>query len=303
VNSREFLTGLHAAISPRSYLQIGVGYGHDLTAAGTRTIAVAPVPRVTAEVSSDVQLVSATSNDFFAGPDALAWFDTGTVDLTFINGLHVLEYALRDFMNAERVSSPGGVIVLNDMLPRMTEEASRDRSAGVWAGDVYKVAAVLETYRPDLIVIRLNTAPTGLAIVVGLDPTNEVLSEKYEQILTDFVTPDPQDVPRVILHRSSAANPAQVLASTSWADLVAARNAGEAAPASLSSLLELRGTAGFVPDPLWDSTKPATKVAKKKSGAKPGGGGKGKGKTTAKKKAAQKMTVKRALRGIKRRLS
>jgi hypothetical protein len=248
VNRLETLTALHRTVNPRSYLQIGVGDGRDLAAATCRTIGVDPALQAGVEASGDVQLLEMTSQAFFAQADPLGWFDTGDVDLSFITG-HIFERTLRDFIAVERLSSPGGVIVIDNMLPRAAGEASRDRHSNIWAGDVFKLAAVLETYRPDLVVIRIDTAPSGMVLVAGLDPTSQVLGEKQNQIVTDFVAADPQVVPRPILRRRSAADPARVLAASMWPDLVAARNSGEALPANLSALLELRGTARYVPDP------------------------------------------------------
>jgi hypothetical protein len=302
MNRHEFMTTLHQRIAPRNDVEIGLSSGAGpagLVGSGTRTIGVDPTSQ--AETSNDVQLVDATSDDFYARADAIAWFDQDTVDLTVIDGLHIFEFALRDFINAERLSSPGSVIVLDDVLPRSKSEAARDRYTVSWAGDVYKVAEVLEAYRPDLVVVRVDTEPTGLLLVVGLNPTNTVLSENHDKILAEHVAPDPQNVPHDVLHRTTAANPEKVLASLVWADLVAARNAGGPAPTSLRSLLDLRGTGSYVSESPSYKPEPkpaAAKAAKKKQGsAKPR-------KSAAKSKARKKKTVVQRLRAkIRRALS
>jgi hypothetical protein len=281
----EFLTGLHQVLTPRSYLEIGVNDGRGLACSSTRTIGVDPVLRVSVEVACDLKLVESTSDDFFARPDATGWFDDNVIDLAFIDGMHLSEFVLRDFINTERFSSPGTAVLVDDMLPRTVEEAARDRITGNWTGDVFKVAAVLEKYRPDLVVVRLDTEPTGTVLVIGLDPDNRVLSEHYEQIEKDLVVSDPQDVPHEILHRLSAADPALVLASAVWGDLVATRTADAGPTESLRSLLELRGTAHYVSNPPPNTPWPRKKKAAAKSGAKslpPG-----------QRKAAQKRTTTR----------
>jgi hypothetical protein len=267
VRRHEFLTGLHLAVAPRSYIEIGVNDGRGLVCSNTRTIGVDPHLRGTLEVRPDVQLVEATSDDFFARPDALAWFDQGTVDFTFVDGMHLFEFAFRDFINAERLSTPGSIVVFDDMLPRSSPEAARDRITGPWAGDVFKVAAVLAAYRPDLIVIPINTEPTGLLLVVGLDPASTVLSDNYDKILAEYVMPDPQVVPAAVIHRTEAADPAEVLASPIWGELAAARDAGEEPPASLRRLLDLRGTADYVSDP--PPMTPWRPKSSRRSAAKP----------------------------------
>ena len=54
---------------------------------------------------------------------------------------------------------------------------------------------MLAQYRPELSVVPVNTSPTGLLLVMGLDPTSTVLSENFDDILARHRHPDPQDVP------------------------------------------------------------------------------------------------------------
>jgi hypothetical protein len=279
MNRHQFLTGLHGHLQPRSYLEIGINTGKGLARSRTRTIGVDPSYAIKTEVACDLQLVRATSDDFFARADAMAWFAAGVVDLAFIDGMHLFEYALRDFMNTERASTPAGVVVLDDMLPRSHAEAARTRHTVSWAGDVYKVALVLERYRPDLVVVPLDTAPTGLVLVAGLDPTNTVLTDHYDEIVAEYATPDPQQVPDGVRHRTDAADPEAVLASPVWASLVAARDGDDTAgPVDLESLRALRGSADFTlgtwDDRPWEPRRrrraPAPRKAPAPAGPPPG---------------------------------
>jgi Methyltransferase domain len=264
MNRHDFLTGLHGAYAPRGYLEIGINDGRGLARSRARTIGVDPAYTLTAELACDLQLVRATSDDFFARDDAMSWYADGLVDLAFVDGMHVFEFALRDFMNTERCSSPTGVIVLDDMLPRSDAEAARDRHTVMWTGDVYKVALVLERYRPDLVVVPVDTVSTGVLLVVGLDPASTVLRDHYDEIVAEYATLDPQSVPSEVLHRKAAADPVAVLASPVWADLVAARDASEVAP-DLAPLRALRGSADYTwraPDDLpWPKKKARPKKA------------------------------------------
>jgi hypothetical protein len=65
-----------------------------------------------------VQLVRATSDDFFDRADALAHFGGTPVDLAFIDGMHLSEFALRDFVHTAPHMGTAGVVVFDDMLPR-----------------------------------------------------------------------------------------------------------------------------------------------------------------------------------------
>src|SRR6266700_4789452 len=104
MNRQQFLRVVHERYQPRSYLEIGINDGLGLARSTTRTIGVDPDFRIEVEIACDLQLVKATSDEFFARPDAISWFSDGVVDFTFIDGLHLFEFALRDFINAERLS-------------------------------------------------------------------------------------------------------------------------------------------------------------------------------------------------------
>jgi hypothetical protein len=198
------------------------------------------------ELACDLQLIRATSDDFFARPDALSWFPEGSPDLTFIDGMHLVEFALRDFINTEHRSTPTSVVVFDDVLPRSEAEAARERHTALWAGDAFKVSAVLERYRPDLVIVPLDTEPTGMLLVVGLDPTNTVLADHYDEIVAEYGPDDPRGVPEAVLHRRSAADPDLVADLPLWAELAAARTTQAPLPA-FAALHALRGTARYEP--------------------------------------------------------
>jgi Methyltransferase domain len=235
----DFLTAVHERLRPRTYLEIGVNDGRSLARSHVPSIAIDPAFKVTVEIRADVHLVRATSDDFFARPDPLAHFRgrgllfLGTdpdavpaIDLAFIDGMHLFEFALRDFMNVERFSAPASVIVFDDVLPRSVEEAARDRVSRAWAGDVYKVIAVLRRYRPDLIVVPVDSKPTGLVVVLAPDSASTVLRDAYDEILAANVVGDPQLVPAAILRREGAVDPEALAASGVWSALVQAREGG-----------------------------------------------------------------------------
>jgi hypothetical protein len=94
----------------------------------------------------------------------------------------------------------------------------------MWTGDVYKVVPVLQKYRPDLTVIQVDTEPTGVAVVFGADATSTALSDAYEEIVGEWVVPDPQKVPEWITERLHAVKPEELLGAAFWRRLVRARN-------------------------------------------------------------------------------
>ena len=242
----EFLSGLHRVVQPGNYLEIGVNDGRSLALSRVPSIAVDPAFKVTVALRCDLDLVKATSDDFFALPDPVAHLrgrgdrPAGSgeadgspdervdprLDLAFIDGMHLFEFALRDFMNVEGHADWWSVIAFDDMLPRDVDEAARDRHTVEWAGDVYKLIPVLARYRPDLTVIPVNTGPTGLLVVLAADPTNTVLRDHYDEILAEWVVPDPQRVPPEVLERSGAVEPEALLASPVWGEIARLRGLG-----------------------------------------------------------------------------
>lgn len=244
MDRHSFLRQLHSVYKPRNYLEIGVNDGRSLTLSRVPSVAVDPAFRVVTELSCDVHLVRATSDDFFARRDPLLHLRNGRnpfralarkdpmnllgadpkLELAFIDGMHLFEFALRDFMNVEKHSRWSSVIVLDDMLPRNVDEAARDRHTDAWTGDVYKVATVLRRYRPDLVVVEVDTQPTGVVLVFGADSQSTVLKREYDSIIKEYVVPDPQDVPEEVLVRKNAVQPEALLGAGFWSDLVRARN-------------------------------------------------------------------------------
>jgi hypothetical protein len=122
-----------------------------------------------------------------------------------------------------------GVVVLDDVLPRNGLEAARDRKTEPWTGDVYKVVEILRRRRPDLVVLLVNTEPTGTAVVVGVDQASAVLKEAYPDEKPYLLRPDPQTPPQEYLNRSIAVEPDVLLQAPVWEQLVAIRESGNSA--------------------------------------------------------------------------
>lgn len=223
MSRHQFLAGLHERLRPRTYLEIGIRDGQSLALAHCKAIGVDPEFRIVREVRADLSLFRLSSDDFFARKDAFAHFDGTPLDLAFIDGMHLSEFAFRDFINVEKVMSAGGVVVFDDILPRNPQEAARERQTVYWAGDVYKAVEVLRRRRPDLLVLLVNTAPTGTAIVARLDPKSTQNTAIYRSELSTFTAPDPQAPPPDFMDRSTAVDPRRILDLEVWDRLVAGR--------------------------------------------------------------------------------
>jgi hypothetical protein len=233
VRRHELLQRLHRQLQPRTYFEIGVRTGRSLTLSRVPSVGVDPFYTVKAELDCDLHLVRTTSDEFFARTNPFAHFDQPVVDLAFIDGMHLAEFALRDFINTERYCQPASVIVIDDVLPRTVDEGGRGRrgtaaDGGPWAGDVYKLIDVLRRHRPDLLVLELDTTPTGTLLVLLPDPGDTSLADAYDGLVTEIVVPDPQAVPDWALTRSRAVDPRTLLQAPIW-DTV--REAREGKPA------------------------------------------------------------------------
>lgn len=176
----------HEILKPQRYLEIGVHRGHSLALVRpeTRAVGVDPAPMVE-DPPDNAVIVPATSDRFFGDPNLLGLLG-GPIELAFVDGLHLYEQALRDVANAERHSSPDGVILIHDCLPIDAETSAREQTSAVWSGDVWKVVVALLRHRQDLTVTTVDVEPTGLAIISGLDPDNTVLFDRYDEIVDEL---------------------------------------------------------------------------------------------------------------------
>jgi predicted O-methyltransferase YrrM len=198
----DFLRDIHALLSPRFYLEIGVRHGASLALATGHALGVDPAPEISVPLSNQVEVLAATSDDFFAGrADELL---SKPIDLAFIDGMHWFEFALRDFINIERRAHAATVIVFDDVFPVHRLQAERNRQTRVWTGDVWKIITCLRHVRPDLLLIPFDTFPTGMLLVAGLNPDSHQLADQYDAIVREYIDNDTGAVPDDVLERSGA---------------------------------------------------------------------------------------------------
>lgn len=201
-NYQNVLGRLHTALRPRTYFEIGVETGQTLALAQCPSIAVDPkfafidlscVQRVLAKPS--VMFFQTTSDDFFARhrPDVLFG---QPVDFAFLDGMHRCEFLLRDFINIERCCRKNSIVALHDCLPVEMPMTSRSfvgqsvdaRRQRMWTGDVWRTALLLKRRRPDLSIVALDAAPTGLILVTNVDPASKVLDDNYSSHVAEMLS-------------------------------------------------------------------------------------------------------------------
>jgi len=216
-------------LEPPTYLEIGIRYGDSLALARSTSAGVDPAFELSeefADLPKRAALFRETSDEFFDRPEPLEPFGGRPAALSFIDGMHLVEYALRDFVNVERCSDWTSVVVFDDIFPADEQMASRRRRTLQWTGDVYKIVSILARRRPDLICLQVDTSPTGLLLVLGLDPDSDKLDDRFDEIVVDAIRPDPQRVPRDVLERRDALAPEALLGASFWSFLREARARG-----------------------------------------------------------------------------
>jgi tetratricopeptide (TPR) repeat protein len=189
----QILPRLHDLLKPRSYVEIGVHTGASLVLAKPPTVAVGidPKPMLAAVPHTVCKIMPLTSDAYFASRDLRTDVEAASVDFAFIDGQHLFEQALRDFMNIERFAGPRTVVAIHDCLPVDALTAARNPTTDFSSGDVWKLMVCLRELRADLDAFTVAAAPTGLGLVVGLDSGSTILSKNFDQIVARFVAMEP----------------------------------------------------------------------------------------------------------------
>jgi Methyltransferase domain len=244
----DFLRSVHDALEPQHYLEIGVASGKSLALSRCRSVGIDPGFHIDVPIDGNFALHRTSSDEYFTRPDPLASTGGEPFDLAFIDGLHLFEFAFRDFINTERHMRPNSLVIFDDVLPRSVDEAARERHTLAWTGDVYPILEVLARYRPELSVIPVDTQPTGLLLIMGLDPASTVLRDSYDEIIAEFRHPDPQPVPDEVTDRLTVLPAQRVVESGVLEELAGLKGAGVAeVQARLAKILPERLGAAYAP--------------------------------------------------------
>ncbi|MEP3349845.1 MAG: class I SAM-dependent methyltransferase [Marinomonas sp.] len=192
----------HENLQPNFYFEIGVDEGLSLARAKKKALGVDARPDLDLKVilPDTAQIMGVSSDGFFR--DHAKDIFTSKPDLAFIDGMHLFEFALRDFINLEKYAAPYTLVGIDDIFPCHPIQAERRRQSSAWTGDVWKIILVLEKYRPDLTLVKLRCFTTGLLLITGLDSKNTVLQDHYDEIMADYQ--DGLELPDTILHRENS---------------------------------------------------------------------------------------------------
>lgn len=185
VDYLDVLEKLHQTINPSLYLETGVRFGRSLCLAKNSAIGIDPSHDLKVDLGENHQLFTQASDDFFE-TNAHKLLKNNNLDLAFIDGMHLFEFALRDFINIEKYSSPESIVIIDDIFPNHAMQANRKRETQVWTGDVWKLAECLINERPDLMLTFLDCRPTGLLIISGLNRKDTSLTSKYNPLVRKY---------------------------------------------------------------------------------------------------------------------
>ena len=210
------LRRFHDWLRPKSYFEIGVSTGASIVLAKPPTVAVGidPEPRLLNAPKTICKIFPLASDDYFAARDPRRDIEAETVDLAFIDGLHLFEQALHDFINIERISSPTTLVLIHDCFAIDALTAERERKTEFWTGDVWKIIPCLREFRPDLHVFTIATPPSGLGVVSRLDSRSTVLIDRFDEIVSRYV---PLEVDPDEERRRECA----VMVANNWPEIVA----------------------------------------------------------------------------------
>jgi hypothetical protein len=184
----EVLSSIHSTLGPRTYLEIGSRLGGSLQLARCSSLAIDPAFELDKGVIGSKPkclLFQMTSDKFFAAYDPKALLE-GPIDLTFLDGMHLYEFLLRDFMHVEAYCRPNSIVAIHDAVPSDLRMAQRVPVQGAaWTGDIWKTIILLKKYRPDLKLLCLDAPPTGLVLITNLNPSSKLLQERYFSLIEE----------------------------------------------------------------------------------------------------------------------
>ena len=192
------LKRLHEAYKPKSYLEIGVSKGRSMALAdsSTKVVGVDPAFQIDVEIRAQARLFPIPSDDFFVRYNLFEELRHDRLDVVFIDGLHLFEQVLKDFVNVEKYANENTVVLIHDCYPVSELTAERNRSTNFWTGDVWKIIPCLRRERPDLKVNVIPCRPSGLGIITGLDSDCSHLADNLEDLMASYAAIKYLDIPQ-----------------------------------------------------------------------------------------------------------
>lgn len=183
INHDALIALLHATLHPDVFFYSTNEVRDNVNFGTSRSIIVSSDAAKAIELRDGVTIHCCTPDKFFATYEISGLTGGRAIDFSVIDGQHLFEHVLRQFINLERSSHPGSVIAIPNVFPQTLKMAQREPQDDGWAGDVYGMILALRTHRPDLTLMAVDVGSTGMLLVTSLDPRNRVLDECFESIV------------------------------------------------------------------------------------------------------------------------
>ena len=191
-NYLNFLKVLHKNVY-EGYFEIGTRTGDSLVFSQSPSIAIDPFFQLKKNPigKKDFCLMfQETSDSFFK--NRLPKLPGLKCQLAFIDGMHLFEYALRDFINLAKISSKEALFLFHDAIPWTFKMATRNNKTlernEAWTGDIWKLVPILIDAGMKDNINLLSSAPSGLLAV--LNPDKKImtkLEENYDKICAQWL--------------------------------------------------------------------------------------------------------------------
>lgn len=187
----EFLSVLHEKVYD-GYFEIGTRTGSSLTLSQSPSIAIDPFFLLESNPVGNKDfclMFQETSDSFFQ--NSMPKLSGIKCQLAFIDGMHLFEYALKEFINLFEVSSEQALFLFHDPIPWTFEMATRNYKSiqrhQAWTGDIWKLVPILiEAGMRDHLSI-LTASPSGLlAIFSPKQQMVENLKNNYDKICSKW---------------------------------------------------------------------------------------------------------------------
>lgn len=191
----EFLKEIHKKEYDQ-YIEIGSRSGRSLRLSCSPSIAIDPFFQLSIDPIKDKNYVlffQCKFDDFFHS--VLKSFPSIKCELAFIDGMHLFEYALMDFINLAKLAKSNSLFLFHDIMPWTFEMTTRQfenvPKGAPWTGDIWKLLPILiETGFKNYLKV-IPAEPSGILAVYS--PPRELLyqlEEKYLEIKEKWVTID-----------------------------------------------------------------------------------------------------------------
>ena len=187
-----FLRALHENVY-EGYFEIGTRTGDSLVLSQSPSIAIDPFFQLEKNPIGNKEfclMFQETSDSFFE--TRLPKLQGLKCQLAFIDGMHLFEYALKDFINLAKISSEKALFLFHDPIPWTFKMAARNNETlernEAWTGDIWKLVHILIDAGMKDNINLLSSAPSGLLAV--LKPDKKIitkLEKNYDKICAKWL--------------------------------------------------------------------------------------------------------------------